>query len=577
MTVKPWVVVLVIAVFGAVLTGIFWTGAEERAQQGPSLLRVDQQGDLLVVFHENIFRLSPDGSYKNTYRLRELGVGEMIGGLDFFRNGDALLRGGSSVPNMYEQLLIQLRIRQPQGSTGTPGDRLMRCQLEDMRCAPLDGFPETFKRSFRIAIDSDDNIFITDTGREALYWLDNGGRKVAEIRSGFRLPNQLVRDGDRIVVTNTNRHELTFIPLTDTGFQSESSWQHLKVNTPEAKLTRETWPMDLLKVGDEWLVLSQGGNMAFGDVFRFAEDGSYRTRFNLPAEVDPLAIARLGNDVIVADYAGMRLLRFGDQGEPRGELIVPKIARYAAEVRAARDRFVLYQTLLWILFVVVLAAGFAIAIAGELRRQRDRKAMEAADHAQARSRPAQETPRPAADDPGIHWITTAETIERRLLMVCLLIGASGLLMVIALMGVTSGEARDGSSLILMSPGLILPIAAVISFVIGRKMLDTMRIGVLREWVVLCNWREKIAIGRGDEIVLSPNAIAIEGVALPLGRVKHWMLFDQEEWRQWVEPRLSDARTLTGVEILKWNWKYQRVQILAALAAILVMLAWAVAH
>ena len=106
MTIKPWAVLLTIVVFGGLLAGIFWAGAQERAQQGPSFLRVGQQGDLHVVFHEKIFRLSPAGRYLNTYSLRDLGVGEMIGGLDFFRNGDVLLRSGDSVPNLYEQILI---------------------------------------------------------------------------------------------------------------------------------------------------------------------------------------------------------------------------------------------------------------------------------------------------------------------------------------------------------------------------------------------------------------------------------------------------------------------------------------
>jgi hypothetical protein len=534
---------------------------------------VNQQGELHVVFHENIFRLSPAGRYLNTYSLRDLGVGEMIGGLDFFRNGDVLLRSGDSVPNLYEQLLIQLRIRQPENDSGTSGDRLVRCDLDEMTCQPLAGFAQTFKRSFRIAIDADDNIFIADTGREALYWLDSGGRKIAEIRSGFRLPNQLVRDDDRIVVANTNRHELTFVPLKKEGFEPESSWRHLKVNTPEARQTRETWPMDLLKAGDEWLVLSQGGNMAFGDVFRFAEDGSYRSRFNLPDEVDPLAIARLEGDVVVADYAGFRLLLYDDQGEPRGELVVPEIARYATEVRATRDRFALYQAVLWILFATSLVAGFAVAIVDEIKRQRNRRALEAERRSQARARPVQETPRPSPDDPDIHWIGTADSVRRHLLTAFLIIGAGGLLMVIAVMRLVSREIPDGLFFVLFFSLLILGVPLAVALVIVRRMLVTIRIGVLREWLIVCDWRRRVAIGRGDEIVRTPTSIAIEGVAVPLGRGKYTMLFDREEWSQWIEPRLTGARILTGMEMLTWNWKYQRSQMLVAIAALLVLLAW----
>jgi len=573
MNIKPWVAVLAIMVFGTLLAGIFWTSGEERAQQGPTFLRSDQQGDLYVVFHENIFRLSPNGQHLRSYRLDDLGVGKTIGGLDFFRNGEVLLRTGSSVPNLYEQILIQLRIRQPASAPGTPGDRLSRCNLDVINCAPLAGFTETFKRTFRVAIDANDNVFISDTGRESVYWLDSGGHTIAEIRSGFRLPNQLVRDGDRIVVTNTNRHELTFIPLTTTGFAPETRWHHLKVNTAEARRTRETWPMDLLKVGDEWLVLSQGSNMAFGDVFRFSEDGRYRTRFNLPAEVDPTAIAKLGSDVIVVDYAGMRLLRYSDEGLPRGELVVPEIARYAAEVRAESARYALYQSLLWILFAAFLVAGFAAAIVTDLKYQRDQRASKIANRPRDRSRPVPETPRPTANDPDIHWIGTAASAQRRLLIVCILFGAGGSLIVAAMMSLISRESHGESYLILFFPMFFLAIALVMTFIIGRKLLRTVRIGVLREWLIVCDWRKRVAIGRGDDIVLTSNAIAIESVSLPLGHGKHMMLFDRGEWAQWVEPRLTDAQNLTGMEILTWNWKHQRSQIVTSVVVILVLLAW----
>jgi hypothetical protein len=138
---------------------------------------------------------------------------------------------------------------------------------------------------------------------------------------------------------------------------------------------------------------------------------------------------------------------------------------------------------------------------------------------------------------------------------------------------TSGEMRDGSSLIMFLPVFIFTIASIATFVIGRRMLTTMRIGALREWLLVRNWRSRVAIGCGDEIVLSPESIAIEGVALPLGRSKYLMMFDREEWSQWIEPRLADAKKLTGFEILMWSWKYQRVRILAAAAAILMMLGW----
>lgn len=574
MEVKPRTLVLVLLVVGVLLAGIFRFGAAERAQQGPSLLRVDQQGDLYVVFNEKIFRLASNGVHENTYELQDLGVGELIGGMAFFRNGDLLLRTGNSVPNWYEQILIQLRVRQAERSTGVPGDRLARCNLVTLKCIPLKGFEQTFKRTFRIDIDADDNIFIADTGREALYWLDPEGHKLAEIGSGFRLPNQLVRNGGRIVVTNTNCTELTFIPLEGGAFAPEAEWSHLKVNVPEAKHTGEIWPMDLLRAGADWLALSQGPNMMFGDVFRFSEDGRYQARFGFRKEVDPVALAMLGSDVVVADYAGLRLLRFSERGEPRGELIVPEIASYADEVRAARARHARYQTILWALFAAALAAGFAVAIAGEVRRRRDRPPAEAAKGSQTTGRLPQHSERPAPADADIHWIGLGKSFQKQiklLIALTLVVGLAVLSIIASRFDEVTAGLEAGFALLVLFASLLtlllLPIGMLLMF---RKFVRNLPVGVVREWVVLHDLSKKVAIGHGSDVGVAPNAIVIDDVSVPTGGRKLPM-FDREEWARWVEPRLAHARRLNGLDMLLWSWRYQRTLTLLAIAALVLSL------
>jgi hypothetical protein len=570
MEVKPRNVVLVLLVFGILLGGIFRFGAAERAQQGPSLLRVNQQGDLYVVFNEKLFRLYADGSHAETHDLQELGVGELIGGIAFFRNGDLLLRSGDSTPNWYEQLLVQLRMRQPEQRMGTPGDRLTRCNLATLVCVPLKGFEQTFKRTFRVDIDAADNIFIADTGREALYWLDPDGYRLSEVGSGFRLPNQLTRDGDRIVVTNTNRNELTFIPLAKGNFAPAGDWSHVKVNVPEAKKTGEIWPMDLLKVGSDWLVLSQGHNMMFGDVFRFAEDGRYEAKFNLPDEVDPLGLAMLGEEVVVTDYAGLRLLRFSENGEARGELIVPEIASYAESVRAARAHYARLQILLWAVFAGALVFGFAVAINGELKRQRESSAAQSAERVQGAS--FSESERPAPDDPDIHWVPLSKAFLRQLKLLYLVmtvIPLGGLLLFIPFLDKLT--EKSGSGLLIAGLCAILITFTFVLVLVFRKTMRNIGVGVVREWVLLRSASNKVAVGRGAEIGIAANAIIIGAVSVPTGGRK-MSTFEPEEWAEWVEPRLIHARKFTAFDMIRWSWKHQRAINLVGIGVAVLLLA-----
>ncbi len=575
MEIKPRDVVLVLLVFGILLVGIFRFGAAERAQQGPSLLRVNQQGDLYVVFNEKLFRLYADGTHADTHDLKELGVGELIGGIAFFRNGDLLLRSGDSTPNWYEQLLIQVRMRQPERPKGTPGDRLTRCNLATLVCVPLKGFEQTFKRTFRIDIDANDNIFIADTGREAVYWLDSEGYAIAELRSGFRLPNQLTRDGDRIVVANTNRNELTFIPLAKGKFAPVGDWSHVKVNVSETKNTGEIWPMDLLKVGSDWLVLSQGHNMMFGDVFRFAEDGSYQTKFNLPDEVDPLGLATLGDEVVVTDYAGLRLLRFSDNGEARGELIVPEIMNYAESVRAARAHYARLQILLWGVFAGALVFGFAIAISGELKRQRNSSTDRSAERLRGAS--FSESERPTPDDPGIHWIPLSQSYRRQsklLLIVMIVIPLGGLLLFIPFLDELT--ENPGSGPVLAGLYALLIAFTIVAVLVLRKSMRNIGVGVVREWIVLRSLSNKVAVGRGSDIGLSSNAIVVADVFVPTGGRK-MPTFAPEEWTEWVEPRLTHARKLGAFDMIRWSWKHQRTSNMVAIGAFVLIVAWRWLH
>ena len=569
MEIKARDVVLVLLVFGILLAGIFRFGAAETAQQGPSLLRVNQQGDLFVVFNEKLFRLYADGTHADTYDLHELGVGELIGGFAFFRNGDLLLRTGDSTPNWYEQLLIQLRVRQPEQATGAPGDRLTRCNLESLACAPLKGFEQTFKRTFRVDIDANDNIFIADTGREALYWLDPDGYRLSEVGSGFRLPNQLVRNGDRIVVTNTNRKALTFVPMKSRRFVPMQEWSHLKVDVPEAKQTGEVWPMDLIKVGSEWWVLSQRHNMMNGDVFRFSEDGGYQGQLHLPDEVDPLGLAMLGEEVVVTDYAGLRLLRFSEQGEARRELIVPEIANYANSVRAARAHYARLQILLWAVFAGALVFGFAVAINGELKRQRESSTAQSAARLQGES--FSESERPAPDDPDIHWVPLSKAFLRQLKLLYLVmtvIPLGGLLLFIPFLDKLT--ENPGSGLLIAGLCAILIAFTVVLVLVLRKTMRNIGVGVVREWVLLRSPSNKIAVGRGAEIGITANAIIIGAVSVPSGGRK-MSTFDPEEWTEWVEPRLTHARKFTAFDMIRWSWKHQRAINLVGIGAAILML------
>ena len=310
--------------------------------------------------------------------------------------------------------------------------------------------------------------------------------------------------------------------------------------------------------------------MMFGDVFRFAEDGRYEAKFNLPDEVDPLGLAMLGEEVVVTDYAGLRLLRFSENGEARGELIVPEIASYAESVRAARAHYARLQILLWAVFAGALVFGFAVAINGELKRQRESSAAQSAERVQGAS--FSESERPAPDDPDIHWVPLSKAFLRQLKLLYLVmtvIPLGGLLLFIPFLDKLT--EKSGSGLLIAGLCAILIAFTFVLVLVFRKTMRNIGVGVVREWVLLRSASNKVAVGRGAEIGIAANAIIIGAVSVPTGGRK-MSTFEPEEWAEWVEPRLIHARKFTAFDMIRWSWKHQRAINLVGIGVAVLLLA-----
>jgi len=284
----------------------------------------------------------------------------------------------------------------------------------------------------------------------------------------------------------------------------------------------------------------------------------------------------IGSDVIVADYAGLRLLRFGARGEPRGELMVPEIIGYADEVRATRTHYRRLQSFLWVVFAGALVLGFAVAINDELSRRREKDV--AQNVAKVTAATVSESEPPTPNDPGIHWIPLAQAFRRQfrlLLIVMTVILIGSLLLFIPLYDKFNDKPE---SAIVLAGLYALLIASTVAIWFGfRRMMRSLRVGVIREWVLLRGLANRFAIGRGDDIGIAPNAIVIADVSVPTGGRK-LSIFAPDEWAKWVEPRLTHARKLTVLDMMRWSWKHQRAINLAAIGGlVLLLVAWPWLH
>ncbi len=586
MTLKPWQTLLVLLVFGGLFAGAFRAGNEWRRYQAPDMLRVSHAGELYIQALDRIFVFAPDGAEKTVVDLAAWGIRQSTGGFDVFSNGDLLLLEGTHQQGPLLQLLTFLRMEKLllQSEGEATGRRLLRCSPASGQCVPLPALARRFESTFRVQLDAQDRIFLADTARDTLGWLDSDGRVLDEVRKGFRFPNQVALDGDALLVANTNHHEITRIPLRDGRFAPPDQWQHLPVDGDVASSSGHVWPVEMVTVGEERFVLQMGSGMKNGIVFRYGIDGAYRGRFTMPADSDALGLVFFRGALLVADPGSMAVWRYAPDGNMSGRFTAPALASYLQHLTQQRDHYRALERRWWWSFGLLLAAGFGLAVVGEQRAQRKRREEAVAGaHATLVTMAQQgESMQPAADDPAIHWLAHD---ERRLRSIRL-VGIAGMLLLLLVPLLEFSTRYAGNSEVtsrevllpvgLMSVLMVLLLAAAV-WLIQRALRNT-RIGVLREWVILRNAQGRTAVGRGADIALLPNAIAIGKVVVSIGprtpgELPARSLFDVLALQQWLAPRLLQAQEINGLALLGWYFRLQPLQSWALVLALLALAGW----
>ena len=554
MDVKPLQAVLVAAVFAVLVALAAYSGTQARIIQGPSDLRADGAGDLHVRIGDHIFVYDDLFRLSREYALDRFGIEGLLGNFDFFSDHSLLLVAEHIQPG-------------PQAGPG----RLLRCSFDSDQCRALPGADHRFKSSFRVAIDEQDNVFLADTARGAVYWLDEQGGHRDKLARELDRPNQVRRYGDQLAIANTEGEELLLVPLHDGEFSGEEGWQHIALDGAVNQSRRETRPLDFLRVGEDWFVLAKSGDMRSGAIYRYDSEGGYLSHITLPEGADPFALAYLGDTLVVADYARLKVYRYSVDGALLGNLESRAQTDYIDQLLRRQRNFSLLEYTAWGLFALALLIGFVVAIKGELSRARSKKA-EAAEESEDQAS-AKPTARPHPMDARIRWLQPGKSM----MWIGLLIVGLGLAMPLAIALRMPGEddqvsACAGFTLGILTwgaAGMLLIILVPVLFKL--RTLASTRIGVCDEWVLVDHGNGVVRVARDEDLLRVANGFIIEQVAVPTGTPQK-SLYDKKELEKWLEPRLRRAGRLSSIKHLAWQWQHKRRLFIAGVVGILLLLA-----
>lgn len=168
-----------------------------------------------------------------------------------------------------------------------PTTDLKRCSLSGQYCetiASADFHPASAHRLYWLP--APERLLAVDNAGHRIVLLARDGRRVDQL-DGFRYPNGVHVDGERIAVADTNQHRVVEIAVTRDGFGRELAehevWKSLEYRWP-AEVHRDPWG---------WVIQVAGDAMDKDIV------APYSARWSEEGEVDPAA----GRDVISSAFS----------------------------------------------------------------------------------------------------------------------------------------------------------------------------------------------------------------------------------------------------------------------------------
>lgn len=470
--------------------------------------------------------------------------------------------------------------------------RLVRCELSSdaprlQRCAQVLAGAQlkvnAQSRAVHIAVDAKrERVFIADAKGHAVQALSLDGRVLAQSAKGeLFYPNRLRIAGDTLMVADNDHRRLVWLDIRadKPSFALRKSLQasgHPQARNGHTKVT------DFAFVAGEdglpsklWLLaVAQGQNE--GDVLSWGPALTPLARASLGGFSDPLAIDRLGDAAVVADFDGVALYRVGARGEYLGPFGEAALQRELGAARSQSAQAGWWTKAAWASFALTLVVGFLLAWRYS-EKPGQREAAEAfADLSQV---PA-EIPRGTVVLPPQDWYV-------RQMGVAIVMGAFVVLLapVLLLFVVPPGLPPSfwhGSKVWLLS-GILLLLWAGTGLGLWHAWRLAMRGLVLASGFAIVRSGERtVATVQVREVIASPHALLIGRTMLPYrsrtatGRPGRWV-YDEDKLTRYLLAHLPASQRVPQPElaraIIKRTPLWQQLAFGLALAALVAYQLW----
>lgn len=304
-TLRNGVAAIIVALAGAALALMWWTGQRAMALQVPITLSLAVDDTVWVSSHGALHELDAEGQRLNRLPMESLGLPRPLLHLHAVRRDDLLVSAGEPV-------------------------RVYRCAPSQRACRLIDrGYIERFgkfKNAVWLGANADGSrVVASDNAAHRVAVFDgDSGALLAAAGGGigrFHYPGQPVWVGEKSIWLAGADHRRIERFEYDGNAIGEPV-QTIGLTKGDVAIDGRTWPMALAPLGEgQWWALVKVHDLRAGGLVRWNEQGRFTASARLPEGADPTAVTRLGGQLVVADLEGPALHRLtlaGTDARPFG-------------------------------------------------------------------------------------------------------------------------------------------------------------------------------------------------------------------------------------------------------------------
>jgi len=436
------------------------------------------------------------------------------------------------------------------GVEGSEQAGLYRCDLSQQRCGRFAVDMPVIHRHWFATFDPERaEIFISHVSRDQLFRINKQGQ-FFEMAVELKQPGVARMSDETLLLMDTNNRRLLQLDASAGGAL-------MSAQVIVASATQR-YPQGFVKMGNEWWVNMLADGWLDGAIIRYHANWREMGRLPLPESAKPFLLERLGNGVIVSDYENKRLYQLSAEGQYQGELYSPAME---ALLVPARQRSALLMNVvrgcaaLAVLFFVI---GIVVGISrGDLKsmekRQKARFGMLVEEGAAI-----------IVPEQGQYWIAKNEKFGRQFkwAMVLMVLVATLFPVILFIEGDLPTLWR---SLLLTT----MPIPLFFGLWLYRQLqrsIDTMGIAVTKETIILRNTKGEQAEVRPQDLFYNPRSLIAGNVLVSLiGSAQMGYLFDPEDMKKWLMPRLHTSTAIGEMALMKIMWRLRHPQLMVTIS------------